>query len=145
MFKKCLWIVALGFSLVLSQSIFANPCKEGLKKMVESLDLDSAQKDKIKPIIEQLKASKKDNWTQMKDLDTQMHQLATAATLDQTAINALVDKKTALIGNMMKAKITATNQIYGVLTAKQKTELQSKMDKWEGKMAEKFKDCHSDD
>lgn len=145
MFKKCLWIVALGLSLVLSQSIFANHCKHGMSKMIESLNLETAQKEKIKPILEQLKSSKKDNWTQMKDLDNQIHQQATSANMDQATVDALIDKKTNLIGNMMKAKIKATNQIYAVLNPKQKEELQNKKKKWEEKMASKFKKCHEED
>lgn len=46
---------------------------------------------------------------------------------------------------MIKAKVTAKNQIYSVLNSQQKTELQNKMKKMEEKMADQFKSCHDDE
>lgn len=137
--------MAFASSLVLAQSTFAHGegCKS-MHKMMESLKLDSAQKDKIKPIMEQMKASKKDNWSQMKDLETQMNQQAMSPTMDQATVDSLIDKKTKLIGNMMKAKITAQNQIFAILNADQKTKLTAMMKKMDEEMAEKFKNCHDD-
>jgi Spy/CpxP family protein refolding chaperone len=146
MYKKFLWIVTFAFSLVLSQACLADSmCGGGLKQMVESLKLDDAQKAKIKPILEQLKSTVKDSWTQMKDLDTQINQQVSSATMDQTMVNGLVDKKTKLIGDMMKAKLMAKNQILGILNDKQKTEIQTKMKNLEEKIAAKFKSCHDQD
>ena len=147
MYKKFLWVVALAFSFVLSQTAFAdsNDCGKGLKEMVGSLKLEDAQKEKIKPILEQLKSNMKDNWSQMKDLDTQIEQQANSATMDQATVDGLVDKKSKLIGNMIKAKIMAKNQIFAVLNETQKTELQKMMKKMEEKMEEKFKSCHKQD
>ena len=87
----------------------------------------------------------KDNWTQMKDLDNQIHQQVTSDKMDQAAVDALVDKKTNLIGNMMKAKISATNQIFVILTPKQRMDFQNKMNKRDEKIAAKFKACHESD
>lgn len=145
--KKILWIVAFAFSLVLSQTAVADSwgCGEGMKKMVESLKLDDAQKAKIKPILEQLKSTMKDNWTQMSGLDTQIKQQVQSANMDQSTVDGLVDQKTKLIGNMIKAKIMAKNQIANILTADQKTQLQGMMNKLEDKIAAKFKSCHEDD
>lgn len=145
MIRKFLWIAAVTGSLVLAQSSFADSCRVGLQKMIKSLDLDDAQKAKITPILEQMKASKKDDWSQMKDLDSQINQQVTSDKMDQAAVDSLVDKKTKLIGSMMKTKLVAKNQIFTVLNAKQKTELQNMMTKADEKMAEKFKNCHDDD
>lgn len=144
MTKKFLWIIAFAFSFVATQTVFADSweCGKGLKEMVASLKLEEAQKEKIKPILEQLKASMKNSEAQMEDLDKQIDQQVDAATVDQAAVNGLVDKKTKIIGDMIKAKITAKNQIAAVLTAPQKSELQNKMKKMEEKIAEKFKNCH---
>lgn len=65
--------------------------------------------------------------------------------MDQATVDGLIDKKTKLVGDMMKAKVTAQNQIYSVLNPQQKTELQNKVKKMEDKMAEQFKSCHDDD
>lgn len=146
MFKKFIWIFALAFSFVLSQSAFSHSgmCGEGLKKMVESLNLDAAQKEKIKPILEKLKTDMKANVDQMKDLRTQMHQQETSATMDQSAVDGLIDKKTKLLGDMMKAKAAAKNQIYNILNEQQKTALQNKWKQVEEKMEAKYKECHED-
>ena len=52
MHHKLLGVVALVFSLALSTSVFAHHSGcggEGMKKMLESLNLDATQKEKIKP------------------------------------------------------------------------------------------------
>jgi len=145
MYKKMLWVVAVVFSLAISQTAFAWDCGGGIKKMVESLKIDDAQKEKIKPILDEFKSSMKDNWSQMKGLDTQMQQQMDSANMDQSAVDGLIDQKTKLIANMMKAKTKAQGQIGAILTPEQKTELQGKMKKVEEEMAEKFKDCHDHD
>lgn len=147
MYKKLIGIVVLAFSFMLGQAAYADSsmCGEGLKKMVESLKLDATQKEKIKPILDQLKSSIQTSATQMKDVQTKIHQQVTSATMDQNTVNGLVDQKTKLIGDIIKAKITAKNQIYNILTDEQKTKLQTMMDNVEKKMEEKYKNCHDDD
>jgi len=147
MYKKLLWIVALAFSLVLSQATFAysGGCGEGLSKMISSLKLDDAQKDKVKPILEQFKASMKDYGTQLGEIKKQLNMQLYSATMDQAVVEGLVDQKVALIGKMIKAKMAAKGQILAILTAEQKTKLQNKMKKMEEKMAEKYKSCDEQD
>ncbi|TAL61384.1 MAG: hypothetical protein EPN84_08045 [Legionella sp.] len=147
MYKNLTTALAFVFTLVLSQAVFADSwgCGEGMKQMISSMKLDSAQKDKIKPILDQLKSSIRESGSQMKDLDLQINQQSVSADMDQSTVDSLVDKKAKLIGDMMKAKITAKNQIFAVLNAKQKIELQNMMQKLEEKMAKKYASCHQDD
>lgn len=142
-----LGIIALAFTLVLSQTAFADSwgCGEGLKKMVESLKLTDDQKAKIKPVLVQLRSNIIDSANQMGDLDTQINEQVRSATMDKATVDALVDKKAKIIGDMMKAKIMAKNQILAILKPEQKTELQNKMKNLEEKMAAKFKSCHDQD
>lgn len=136
---------AFAFTLVLSPVVLAHSwCGEGLKNMVESLKLDDTQKSKIKPILEQLKSTMKNDVEQMKDIRQQLNQQAESTNMDQSTVDSLIDKKTKLLGDIMKAKITAKNQIYAILTPQQKTELQNKMKKMEEKMEEKYKKCHEE-
>ena len=146
MYKKIIQTAAFAFTLAVSPVVLAHSggCGEGFKSMVESLKLDDSQKAKIKPILDQLKTSMKNDADQMKDLSRQINQQAESATMDQSAVDDLIDKKTKLIGDMMKAKITAKNQIISVLNPQQKAELQNKMKKMEAKMEEKFKNCHKE-
>jgi protein CpxP len=144
MFNKIAWIVTFVFSLAFSQIGLAESCDHigWLKDMVSSLKLDAAQKEKITPIIEQLKTSLKASGTQIEGVSAQLkHQLA-EPTFDQSKVDDLVDQKAKLIGDMMKAKISATNQVFTVLTPKQKTEMQTMVNKLEAKMAAKYKSCH---
>lgn len=140
--NKLLWIVAFTFSFVLGQTAFAHSgCGERMTKMVDSLSLDDAQKAKIKPILEQLKMSMKDNMTQMKDLRTQINQQVTSDKMDQSTVDGLVDKKVKMMGDMMKANMMAKNQIFNVLTAQQKTKFQNSVKDMESKMVDKMESC----
>ena len=145
MYKKLFWTVALAFAFLLSQNVSADSwgCGKGLKEMVESLKLDDTQKAKIKPVLEQLRTTMKDNGAQMKTLDTQINQQADSEKADQSAVNNLIDKKAQLIGNMMKAKMAAKTQIYTVLNANQKAELNTMVNKMEEDMRAQFKKCHN--
>ncbi|STY29325.1 16 kD immunogenic protein [Legionella wadsworthii] len=146
MYKKIMQIAAFAATLVLSPVVLAHSgeCGGGLKSMVESLKLDQNQKSKIEPILNQLKTTIKNDAAQMRDLSQQIHQQVQSTNMDQSVVDNLIDKKTKLIGDMMKAKITAKNQIYAILNQQQKTELQNRMKKMEEKMAEKFKKCHEE-
>lgn len=147
MYKKLLWIVAFTLSFGLSQAAFSDSwgCGEGMKSMLQSLKLDAAQKEKIKPILDQLGAGMKDLGKQMGDLDTQINQQLDSDKVDQSAIDGLVDQKAKLIGSMMKAKMAAKTQIFALLTPDQKRTLQGMMKKLDDKISAKFKSCHKDD
>lgn len=147
MYKKLLGIFALAFTLVLSSSAFAHSgmCGDRMKTMLDSMNLDAAQKEKIKPVLDTLKSSMKQSVEQMKDLDKQLNDQVVSDKMDQTAVNDLVDKKAKVIGDMMKAKMMAKSQIAAVLTAQQKEQWHSMMQKMKAKMEEKFKNCHDDD
>lgn len=147
MYRKFLWIVAFTLSFGLSQSAFSDSwgCGEGMKGMLQSLKLETAQKEKIKPIVDQLRSSMKAFGKQMGDLDTQINQQLGSDTPDQSAIDSLVDQKAKLIGSMVKAKMAAKSQIFTILTPEQKKSLQGMMKKLDDKIAAKFKSCHKDD
>lgn len=145
MFKKFLWITAVTCSLVMSGSSFANHCRDSMEKMVGSLQLDKDQKEKIKPVLAQLKATLHDKAAQMKDLGNQIKAQEKSDTMDQSVVNGLVDKKAALIGDLMKAKVQAKHQIMGMLNPQQKQMIQNKMEKMEKRIAARYKSCHDDE
>lgn len=141
--KSLLWIVAVTFSFVLGQTAFAHSghCGDGMKKMVENFKLDDTQKAKIMPILDQLKTTLKTSWSQMADLRTQINQQIQSDTMDQATLDGLIDKKTKLIGDMMKAKAAAKHQIFTILNAQQKTMYVDMMKKMHDKMVSKFENC----
>lgn len=145
MYKKIFGVAVLVFSLFVCPTVFAHSCGESMKDMLESLKLDDSQKQKVKPILESMKSSMKQNGEQAHDLSKQINDQVIAPNMDQSAVNALIDKKAKIIGDMIKVKVMAKHQIYTVLNDEQKTQLQSMMKKKEDKMAEKYKSCHGDD
>ena len=143
--KKILQIILISSCVLFAQIVFANPfCRAGFDKMVQSLNLDPNQKTQIAPILRQLKQQLQNSGEQMGDLNKQINQEANSAPMNQAKVNDLVDKQTKLIGNMIKAKITAKNQIFSILNPKQKEKLQERVKEQEQKMAEKYKKCDND-
>ncbi|EHL32523.1 Spy/CpxP family protein refolding chaperone [Legionella drancourtii] len=147
MYKKLIGTLALVCTLVISSTVFAHSggCGEGMKKMLESIKLDDAQKQKVTPILDNLKASMKQSGEQIRDLSKQINAQVTSGSMDQAAVNDLIDKKVKLLGDLMKAKVMAKSQIYAILNEQQKAQLQNKMKQMEEKWAEKFKRCHDQD
>lgn len=145
--KKYLLVAAFAVSLVTGQAALASSheCGDGLKRMVESLHVDAAQKAKIKPILEQLETGMKEQGSQMKDLRTQISQQVQSDTMDQATLDGLIDKKSKILGDMMKAKSSAVHQVFTMLTPEQKAKFQSMVKGMEEKMAEKYKSCHEDE
>jgi Spy/CpxP family protein refolding chaperone len=147
MLKKLFGAVVFGFALICSQISFADNwgCGEGLRSMVESLNLDEAKKAEVKTILEQLKNNMKGIASQMDSIDKQINEQVVSDKMDQDAVNGLVDQKAKLIGDMIKAKLTAKNQIIALLTPEQKKALMDKMTKLEDKISARFKKCHQQD
>ena len=145
--KKYLLAAAFAVSLVTGQTALANSheCGEGLTRMVDSLHVTNDQKAKIKPILEQLESGIKEQGSQMKDLRTQISQQVQSDTMDQATLDGLIDKKSKILGDMMKAKSNAVHQVYTMLNTEQKTKFQSMSKNMEEKIAKKYKNCHEDD
>lgn len=146
MYKKIIQTAVFTCALVLSPVVLADHggCAERLKHMVESLKLNENQKVKVKPILKQLKLTLKNDEKQMKGLDNKLEYETESAKMDQSKVDDLVNKKTMLIGDMMKAKIKAKNEIYAVLNPQEKKELQHKMKEMKAKWHQKFKKCHEE-
>ncbi|MBA4696169.1 MAG: Spy/CpxP family protein refolding chaperone [Legionella sp.] len=108
-------------------------CLFHMKKMMHELNLDKAQQDKIKSIKDELKVSQKSNWDQMRGLHKQVHEIIQSNTLDNAKLDQVVDQKKELLGRMMKAHITAKQQMYNVLNDKQKAKLNQMMQQCDAK------------
>jgi protein CpxP len=143
--KSLLWIVAVTFSFVLGQTAFAGHCGEGMKRMVENFKLDATQKAKIMPILDQLKTTMQANWSQIRDLRMQINQQIQSDDMDQSTVDGLIDKKTKLMGDIMRAKINAKHQMYMLLNPQQKAAYQNMVKKLQDKMASKAESCKEQD
>lgn len=142
MYQKLLWIVAFSLSLLLGQTAFAHgKGPEGMGAMIESLNLDDAQKAKVKPILNQLKSSIKKSVTQMSGLHTQINQQVQSDAMNPEIISGLIDKKIKLIGDIMKAKVTADHQIFILLNPQQRAAYK----KWDENMSRQFQKLHHEE
>ncbi|WED44503.1 Spy/CpxP family protein refolding chaperone [Legionella cardiaca] len=155
---KRLSLVALVLSFVMGQAAFATAtsqdsatstqttsstsssdkasgcgCADRMHKMMSSLNLDATQQTKINAIKSQLKETLKSNWDQMKSIRSQIHELVTSDTMDDSKLNSLIDQKKELLAQMMKAKIKAKQQIYSLLNTQQKSQFKQMMQQWEEK------------
>lgn len=138
--------MALACSLVLGQAAYSDSmCGKGIKKMLDTIKLDEAQKEKVKPFLEQQASTMKELGGQMQALDTKLDEQMNSAQPDQSAIDGMVDQKVKLIGQMIKTKISTKVQIFGVLNTDQRSQLQGMLKKTAEKIAEKYKECHQDD
>ena len=146
MFKNFLWLVAVVSSLMISQMAVADSsiCRESLKQMVQMVNPDAAQKAKIDPILDQLKATLKTHSSQMETLEPQIAEQADAASMDHAKVDNLVEQQTKLIGEVMKARIMAKNQIFLILNSQQKDKLQTMIKNSDEKMVAAFKKCNQD-
>ena len=114
-------------------------CKRGLMKMLEPLQLTDAQKDQIKAIRDKAKASLQSNKDQLRSIRTQIHSLITTSSMDNTKLDSLISQKTTILGNMIRVKATAKNQIYNVLNPQQQQQFQQMLQE---KAQGKSHNCH---
>lgn len=137
MMNRLIAIPTLVLTLSFSQFAFAEhegpfaSCMDGVYK---KLDLTPEQTNKIKAIKDQVVTGMKDKELQMKALHNQLKDLVRADAMDQSKLDALVNQKKELIGEMMKNKIMTRFEIYHLLTAKQKETFTSSVDMCEQKM-----------
>ncbi len=111
--KQLLAIAALASSLLLNQVASADSsfCKQSLSDMVKSIKLDDTEKSKIQPILDKLKTGLKSAGEQMNSLEPQIKQAVNSPNMDEGKLQGLVDQKTKLIGDVMKMRLMAENQI----------------------------------
>jgi protein CpxP len=143
--KKFLWIVAVAMSLALGQTAFADSdndgCGSGMKKMVEVLDLTKEQKEKVMPMLDQLKMTIKGDWAKIKDLRQQINAQVESDKMDQATLDGLLAQKEKIMTDMMKAKVMTKHQMFMMITPEQKVKYSAMMKKWEGNMMHKMEAC----
>jgi|LakMenEpi03Aug12_release.lakeMendotaPanAssembly.Ray.scaffolds.fasta_scaffold904521_1 protein CpxP len=146
MVQKILGTIIFGSFILFSQMIFADDSiyRETLHKIVQSLNLTDAQKTQINPILSELKSELKKVGSQMGNIRSEIKQQVNSTNMDKTKVNDLVDKKTKLIGDMIKAKLTAQNKIYSILNPEQRQKLSEAINKADEKMEALFKSCEKE-
>lgn len=146
MYKKFLWIITLVSALTFNQMVLADTsvCREGLSTMVQSLNLDATQKQKIQPILDQFKTAAQTAGSQMDGIESQINQQVNTPNMNQDTVNGLVDQKVKLVGDIMKAKIQAKSQILAILNPQQQAKLQGMLKAADDKMKALWRNCTQD-
>lgn len=91
-----------------------------VERMSKELKLSASQKEQIKGILKNEKARMAENFKQMKDLRSKMHEACAAETFDEAAVKALADKHAVMISEQMVARAKTHHQINSILTPEQR-------------------------
>lgn len=128
----------------LADSHGSMPCssKERMQHMIQMLQLTPEQQQKIKAIKDKNMTTIRESWKQIKELRSQIKGMITTNKVDETALDKLIQQKSALMSTLTKTKIMTKNEIYNLLTDQQKQQYQEMMQKWEEKKAMFKKECH---
>lgn len=142
--KTIIGTVVLASAFVLGQTAYADSDNmmakpalghgEVAKHVASSLHLDAAQKEKIKTIKDEFKASQKENWAQLKIIRAQLREQVQSDKMDEGKVDKLIDERMSLMRKMLKAAVMSKHQIYNVLTPEQKTAWQAMHKKAEEKL-----------
>ena len=93
--------------------------------MLVALDLEPAQRDKIKAIMQENRDQLKDQRQAMRELRQQMHQSISSEDYDETKVQQLAREKARLSGEMSVQRIVMLRQIYQQLTPEQQETFRS--------------------
>lgn len=140
MFNRLLVLPTLVLTLATSQIAFAHSGEfaKCMKDAYKSLNLTTEQQNKINTLKDQVKTNLKDKEVQMKAMHEQVKALVQADTLDQSKLDALINQKKEIIGDMMKSKIMMRHEVYHLLTPKQKEQFATHVEKCEQQMVKMF-------
>lgn len=136
MIKKIICISAFALSISLSQSTLA--ChnhsayltSERYENMTKELNLTADQKNKIKAIRMESREKMKSEVKEMRKNRMKINELTIADVLDEAKVNKLISEQKELMGSIIKMRVMTKHDISKVLTAKQKTMLETKMKQW---------------
>ncbi|WP_026069401.1 Spy/CpxP family protein refolding chaperone [Legionella tunisiensis] len=114
MTRGILAAVILAISLLAAQTLFAssstqtaqscNCCVDGMRQILNTLNLSTDQQAKIKAIKAQLKSDTQSTWDQLNDIRRQIHALMQSDKVDEAKLDSLVDKKWSLLVRELRLK-----------------------------------------
>ncbi len=141
--NKIIWLSAIALSMSINQVSFAEThhyhymTSERYEKLTQKLDLSPEQKTKINSIVSTTKASLKSKYKDMRGIQKQLNELADSNKMDESKVNALINKKKELVGETSKLRITSRHEIYSILTEPQRAKLSAMIAKWKAEHMKK--------
>lgn len=148
--KNICGIAVFVFSMILSQSIIAASqdngedswwCPVRIKNISDTLKLDDKQLAQLNDINTKLDTTMKSRREQLKTLRGQINDLVIDDAMDQSKLDGLLNTKTQLISEMIKAETLTLHQVYGVLSKEQRAQYLKIMQEWEENTSSKYKSC----
>jgi len=137
--KKLISLSALLLSLSMSNTVLA--CSEHMnhssghwvERVTEKLNLNQEQKAKIKVISEKATIELQPIRSQLRELRHESNQLLTAANLDESKLDKLINQEKDLLGKMIKIRDMEKRDVSVVLTTEQRAKFSEMMQNWEKK------------
>lgn len=111
-----------------------------MKRVLDKIDLTDAQEDKIDDIMDANFDDMKTDFDKFRSIDDQLNTLTQAETLDNAAVDALLEQKLALMKARMQQSVTAKHQVWAVLTPEQQSEAKALIAKYKEKMQKRMQD-----
>lgn len=116
-----------------------------INKLISQIDLTADQQTKIDTIRAQTKQTIKPLREQMHAIHEQIHAAYQTSTMDESKIDGFVSQEKDIIGNIIKAKMMQGLAISNILTADQKTKLETLIQQWKDKRDQEKQTNQNDD
>lgn len=135
---KFMSLSALALTFALVQSPTALACsdmhkKDWVVKVAEKLHLNSEQKAKVKAYAHKTEMDIAVKRHELQAICKHINETFHSGMMNETKIDEFADKKTRLMGEIIKLKLQERYEIYQTLDAKQKTEMDHIVQQWEEK------------
>jgi len=137
--KKKILILAGIAALLIGATVFALAQHEGMEKrrghgpgdMIEhisrELNLTDAQKAQVKTLLDAQQATEEQRHSKLEDLRKQIDAATANGQFDENTVRNLANQQSQLMTDQMVDHLRLHSQIYGLLTAEQKTKADQMM------------------
>ena len=109
--------------------------------MAKDLHLDTAQVAQLKLIQEQMRATVRNKYARMQDLRVKIQHEVATENMNPLKLDHLINQKSQLIGDFMRAKAIAQHQVYLMLNPQQKLIYEQTMNKRNAHIADQYVQC----
>lgn len=111
----------MAMSLLMGQFAFAGGCmfNHDMKGVLSSLKLDDKQRMNIEKMVDQTKMSLQGQWVTLHNLDQKISDMVVSSNVDTTKLNSLVDERSKLMSQVMRARVDMKHQVFMMLSPEQ--------------------------
>lgn len=98
---------------------------EKLMRAIRHLDLDDAQRDSARAIMQTLRQDQREIMEEIRAGHKQLKELIKAEVYDEEAVEALAEREGSLVAERLIITSKAMSEVYGLLTDEQRLELET--------------------